>query len=282
MLHNFPLRRRDDRRPQRFRRGVILLPSIFTVANLFCGYGCVVYATQRDFDTAAVLIGIAMVLDTLDGFVARLTKSSTDFGVQLDSLADVVSFGLAPAILAYTWGLWPLKRLGWAAGFIYLTAAAMRLARFNIQSSAATDKRYFVGMPSPAAAGVIAATVYLFPDGPRDGQTAVAALCMVVVPALLMVSTIRFRSVKAIDVGWQRSYFALFLIAVAIALIASHPRIALVVLAYTYMLFALLMWVVSRARRRPLEPHGADGPAGEIHLVPPGDGRDSPSSERAG
>jgi hypothetical protein len=97
-----------------------------------------------------------------------------------------------------------------------------------------------------------------------------------------MVSTIRFRSVKAIDVGWQRSYFALFLIAVAIALIASHPRIALVVLAYTYMLFALLMWVVNRARRRPLEPHGADGPAGEIHLVPPGDGRDSPSSERAG
>ena len=109
---------------------------MFTVANLFCGYGCVVYATQRDFDTAAVLIGIAMVLDTLDGFVARLTKTSSAFGVQLDSLADVVSFGLAPAILAFTWGLWPLKRLGWAAGFIYLTATAMRLARFNIQTAA--------------------------------------------------------------------------------------------------------------------------------------------------
>ena len=114
-------RRREDRQ-QRFKRGVYLLPSMFTVANLFCGYGCVVYATQRDFDTAAVLIGIAMVLDTLDGFVARLTKSTSAFGVQLDSLADVVSFGLAPAILAFTWGLWPLKRLGWAAGFIYVTA----------------------------------------------------------------------------------------------------------------------------------------------------------------
>ena len=280
VLHSFPLRRREDRRPQRFRRGVILLPSMFTVGNLFCGYGCVVYATQGDFDTAAVLIGIAMVLDTLDGFVARLTKSSTAFGVQLDSLADVVSFGLAPAILAFTWGLWPLKRLGWAAGFIYVTAAAMRLARFNIQTAAAIDKRYFVGMPSPAAAGVIAATVYLFPYGPRDQQTALAALAMVVVPALLMVSTIRFRSVKAIDVGWQRSYFALFLIAVAFALIASHPRIALVVLAYTYMLFALLMWVVIKARRRPIEGHGVETTAADIHIVPPSEEGDPSGQNR--
>jgi CDP-diacylglycerol---serine O-phosphatidyltransferase len=228
------------------------------MANLFCGYGCVVYATQRDFDTAAVLIGIAMVLDTLDGFVARLTKTSSAFGVQLDSLADVVSFGLAPAILAFTWGLWPLKRLGWAAGFIYVTAAAMRLARFNIQTAAATDKRYFVGMPSPAAAGVIASTIYLFPDGPQDREFAFAALAMVVVPALLMVSTIRFRSVKAIDVGWRRSYFALFLVAVLFALIASHPRLALVTMAYTYTLSALIMWVYTRVRRRPADVSGGE------------------------
>jgi CDP-diacylglycerol---serine O-phosphatidyltransferase len=258
MLPKPPLRRREDR-PQRFKRGVYLLPSMFTVANLFCGYGCVVYATQRDFDTAAILIGIAMVLDTLDGFVARLTKTSSAFGVQLDSLADVVSFGLAPAILAFTWGLWPLKRLGWAAGFIYVTAAAMRLARFNIQTTTATDKRYFVGMPSPAAASVIASTIYLFPDGPQDRQTALAALAMVVVPGLLMVSTIRFRSVKAIDVGWRRSYFALFLVAVGLALIASHPRIALVALAYTYTISALIMWMYTRVRKR------ADG------AVPDGD-----------
>ena len=255
-----PFRRRREDRPQRFKRGVYLLPSMFTVANLFCGYGCVVYATQRDFDTAAVLIGIAMVLDTLDGFVARLTKTSSAFGVQLDSLADVVSFGLAPAILAFTWGLWPLKRLGWAAGFIYVTAAAMRLARFNIQTTAATDKRYFVGMPSPAAAGVIASTVYLFPDGPRDQQSALAALAMVVLPALLMVSTVRFRSVKAIEVGWHRSYFALFLIAVALALIASQPRIALVALAYTYTVVALIMWIHGRLRRRPDDAPAAADP----------------------
>ena len=250
MLPSLPLRRRKEDRPQRFKRGVFLLPSLLTVGNLFCGYACVVYSTRGDFETAALFIGVAMVLDNLDGLNARHTNSSTAYGVQLDSLADVVSFGLAPAILAFTWGLWPLKRLGWAAGFIYLTAAAMRLARFNIQTAAAIDKRYFVGMPSPAAAGVIASTIYLFPEGPRDREFAFASLAIVVVPALLMVSTIRFRSVKAIDLGWSRSYFALFLAAVALALIASHPRWALVTMAYAYTLGALVMWLYTRVRRR--------------------------------
>ena len=249
MIGNLPLRRREDR-PRRFRRGVYLLPSLFTVANLFCGYACVVYATRADFDTAALFIGIAMVLDTLDGLIARLTNSSSAFGVQLDSLADVVSFGLAPAILAFTWGLWRLGRLGWAAGFIYVTAAAMRLARFNIQTTTSTDKRHFVGLPSPAAGAVIAATVYLFPDGLQERRAAWPALAMVLVPALLMVSTIRFRSVKAIDMGWQRSYLVLFLAAVALALIASHPRLALVIMAYSYVAFAFLMWGIGKLGRK--------------------------------
>jgi CDP-diacylglycerol--serine O-phosphatidyltransferase len=249
VLDSLPLRRRKTDRPQRFRRGVYLLPSLLTVANLFCGYACVVYATRADFDTAALLIGIAMILDTLDGFFARLTNSSSAFGVQLDSLADVVSFGLAPAILAFLWGLWPLQRLGWAVGFLYVTAAAMRLARFNIQTNTAADKRYFAGMPSPAAAGVIVSTVYLFPGGIQDARIALAGLPLVLVPALLMVSTIRFRSVKAIDVGWRRSYLALFLGAVAFALVAIYPRIALVVMAYTYTLAALIFWVIGRTRR---------------------------------
>jgi CDP-diacylglycerol--serine O-phosphatidyltransferase len=250
---NAPARRRGDR-PRRFRRGVFLIPSLFTVANLFCGYACVVYATRADFDTAALFIGIAMVLDTLDGFFARLTNSSTDFGVQLDSLADVVSFGLAPAILAFTWGLWPLRRLGWAAGFIYVTAAAMRLARFNIQTAASTDKRYFVGLPSPAAGAVIASTVYLFPFGIHESRTALPALAMVLVPALLMVSTIRFRSVKAIDVGWRRSYLAIFVAAVVLALVASHPRVALVSLSYLYVAGAVAGWAIARLRKRHVEP----------------------------
>ena len=195
-------------RPRRLRRGVFLLPSLFTVANLFCGYACVVYATRGDFDTAAPFIGIAMVLDTLDGCLARLTSTSTAFGVELDSLADVVSFGLAPAILAFPWGLWPLGRLGWAAGFIFVTAAAMRLARFNIQtataatsatSSACRARRRPASSPRPSSS---------IPWGCRTAACALLALPMVLVPALLMVSTIRFRSIKAIDVGWRRSYRA--------------------------------------------------------------------------
>lgn len=257
MLDKFGRRRTD--RPRRFRRGVFLLPSLFTVANLFCGYACVVYATRADFETAALFIGFAMILDTLDGFFARLTNSSSAFGVQLDSLADVVSFGLAPAILAFTWGLWPLQRLGWAVGFVYVTAAAMRLARFNIQATLPTDKRYFAGMPSPAAAGVIASTVYLFPSGLLEWRQALPALAMVLVPALLMVSTIRFRSVKSIDVGWRRSYLALFMGAVILALVATHPRLALVVMAYSYVVFAVLSWVVGRLNPR----RHADGEAGE-------------------
>jgi len=253
----YPLRRRREDRPQRFRRGVFLLPSLMTVGNLFCGYACVVYATRGDFDTAAILIGIAMVLDALDGFLARLANSTSAFGVELDSLADVVSFGLAPAILAFTWGLWPLGRLGWAAGFVYVTAAAMRLARFNIQTGGGTDKRYFVGLASPSAAAVIAATVYIYPWGLQDPRLAILALPMVLVPGFLMVSTIRFRSIKSIDVGWRRSYLALFLGALTIALIASHPRIALVAMAYAYMLWGVVMFLIARLRRKPTTPPAA-------------------------
>ena len=255
-----PLTRRRGDRPDRFRRGVYLLPSLMTVSNLLCGYASVVYSTRGDFDTAAVLLGVAMVVDTLDGFFARLTHSQSAFGAELDSLADVVSFGVAPAILAFTWGLWPLGRLGWAAGFIYVTAAALRLARFNIQSVGAGDKRYFAGLPSPAAASVTASTVYLYPWGLQDPRAALAALPMVIVPGFLMVSTIRFRSLKAVDVGWRRSYLAVFLAAVGIALIASHPRIALVVLSYSYIVWSVAMFLIARVRRRPSPPSTPPAP----------------------
>ena len=138
----------------------------------------------------------------------------------------------------------------------------MRLARFNIQSTAVTDKRYFVGMPSPAAASVIASTVYLYPMGIRDPQTAFPALAMVLIPAFLMVSTFRFRSVKAIDMGWRRSYLGLFLAAVALALIATHPRIALVLLSYTYLASALIGLAYSKLRRRPPDQAPPDPQAG--------------------
>ncbi len=159
-----PLRPRLDVRARRFRRGVYLLPSMFTMANLFCGYACIVHSMRGELATAALFIGFAFVLDMLDGRIARMTGTTSAFGLEFDSLADVVSFGVAPAILSFQWGLHPLGRIGWAAGFLFVAAAAVRLARFNIQSGS-QDKRYFVGMPSPAAACVPAATVFAYPQG---------------------------------------------------------------------------------------------------------------------
>src|SRR5207244_3653401 len=179
---------------------------------MFCGYACVVYAMRGEFETAAPFIGFAIVLDMLDGRIARLTGTASDFGVQFDSLADVISFGLAPAILSFAWGLQPLGRLGWAAGFIFVAAAAVRLARFNIQHGT-QDKRYFAGLPSPAAAGVPAATVFALPAGFHTYTEALPVILMVIVPALLMVSTIRFRSFKAFDLQARRSYPVLILLA---------------------------------------------------------------------
>src|ERR671925_299818 len=153
-------RRATDPPRRRFRRGVYLLPSLLTLGNMFCGYACIVYSMRGEFETAALFIGYAIVLDMLDGRIARLTGATSDFGLQFDSLADVISFGLAPAILSFSWGLSSLGRLGWAAGFLFVTGAAMRLARFNIQAPGGGDKRDFVGMPSPGASALPSAAAH--------------------------------------------------------------------------------------------------------------------------
>jgi CDP-diacylglycerol---serine O-phosphatidyltransferase len=256
-------RRAGDRPRPRLRRGVYLLPSLMTMGNMFCGYACVVYAARGEFETAAPFIGFAIVLDMLDGRIARLTGTTSEFGVQFDSLADIISFGIAPAILSFSWGLAPLSRLGWAAGFLFVAAAAMRLARFNIQAASGGDKRYFVGMPSPAAAAIPAATVYAYPWGLYDYRAALPALVMVLLPALLMVSTIRFRSFKTIDLHVRRSYTILIVIAAAIVLITTHPRFVLVAMAYTYLASPFVGMAITRLRHRgnpdPAAAHPLDG-----------------------
>ena len=248
-----PIGRKHDPNARRIRRGAYLLPSAFTMANLFCGYACIVHAMHREFHTAALFIGIAIVLDMLDGRIARMTGTTSAFGLEFDSLADVVSFGVAPAMLAFAWGLQPLGRLGWAAGFLFVAAAAVRLARFNIQSGS-HDKRYFVGMPSPPAAGVPAATVFAFPSGFSGPWEAAAVLTIVIVPAVLMVSTIRFRSFKTLDLQARRSPPVLFLLALFLAALAAQPEIVLLVLAYGYLSSAFIGLAWSRSRRRPEAP----------------------------
>ncbi|MPZ17889.1 MAG: CDP-diacylglycerol--serine O-phosphatidyltransferase [Luteitalea sp.] len=242
-----------QRRPpasRRFRRGTYLLPSLFTLANMFCGYACIIYAMRGEYVTAAPFIGVAMVLDMLDGRIARLTKTSSAFGVEFDSLADVISFGVAPAVLALAWGLTPMGRVGWVTGFIYVSAVAIRLARFNIQSSANPDKRYFAGMPCPPAAGVVAATVFAWPYG-LTAWHGVLALPLLLVPALLMVSTIRYRSFKTFDLRKRRSYRNLIFLALMIAAIAAEPQGTLVLMAYTYLLSGLVGYAWTRVRRKP-------------------------------
>src|SRR5262245_30204136 len=226
---------------------------------------------RGEYETAAPFIGFAILLDMLDGRIARMTGTASDFGLEFDSLADVISFGVAPAVLSFSWGLQPLGRLGWAAGFMFVIAAAMRLARFNIQSGGGGDKRYFVGMPSPAAAAVPAATVYAYPYGIYDPRAALPALAMVLVPAVLMVSTIRFRSFKTIDLQNRRPYTVLIFIAAAIMAIATHPKVVLVVLAYFYLASAFIGLAMTRWRHRgerssepsphavPIDPPARDG-----------------------
>jgi CDP-diacylglycerol--serine O-phosphatidyltransferase len=235
------------------RRGVFLLPSLFTVANLFCGWACVVYAMRGEFHTAAPFIGIAIVLDMLDGRIARMTGSTSAFGVEFDSLADLISFGMAPAALTFQWGLWPLGRVGWAVGFLYLTAAAVRLARFNIQRVA--DKRYFVGMPSPAAAAVPAATIFFMSEAVTERTPAALAVVMLVVPALLMVSTFRYRSFKTLNLSSPVNSKVLLVVAAALALFASSPDVVLLVMAYLYLVSPVIEWFVTRVlRRAPMPP----------------------------
>jgi CDP-diacylglycerol--serine O-phosphatidyltransferase len=251
------LRRSSDPRRTRLRRGVYLLPSLLTMGNMFCGYACVVYAMRGEYATAAPFIGFAVVLDMLDGRIARLTNTTSEFGVEFDSMADIISFGVAPAILSFAWGLQSLGRLGWAAGFMFVAAAAMRLARFNIQSSGGGDKRYFVGMPSPAAAGVIAATVFAYPYGLYDYRAALPALAMVLVPAVLMVSTIRFRSFKTLDSKNRRPYSVLIFVAAGIVAIATHPQWTLVLVAYVYLASGIIGLAITRFKHRGAPPAAA-------------------------
>ncbi|HUQ87440.1 MAG TPA: CDP-diacylglycerol--serine O-phosphatidyltransferase [Vicinamibacterales bacterium] len=252
--------RGHDRRG--IRRGVALLPSMFTLANLFCGWACVVHAMRGEFATAAPFVGFAVVLDMLDGRIARMTGTTSDFGVQLDSLADLISFGMAPAVLTFQWGLLPLGRIGWAVGFMYLTAAALRLARFNIQVN--TDKRYFIGLPSPAAAGLIAATIFYFPDGLHSKPSAWLGVMMLIVPALLMVSTIRFQSFKTFDLGMRRGWRGLFLVAAVIALLVSYPHEVLIAMAYTYFASGFIGELMGHGRRSATADDEVDDRAKDV------------------
>jgi CDP-diacylglycerol--serine O-phosphatidyltransferase len=234
---------------RRLRRGIYLLPTLFTVGNLLCGFSSLVWASMGFLGWAALLIIFAGILDMLDGRIARLTKTTSDFGREFDSLADVVSFGIAPAFLAYHWALTPLQRVGWLIAFLYVVCAAMRLARFNIQSQVA-DKRYFAGLPVPGAAAAVATTAYAFPEPASQPWVSGLLGVLVVIAASLMISRLRYRSFKDVDLRHRRSYVWVFPLAGVIVAILTYPAWTLFGLATVYLLSGPVGYFWGLASRR--------------------------------
>ncbi len=224
------------------RRGIYILPNLFTLAALFAGFYAIVQAMNLNFDQAAIAIFVAMGLDGLDGRVARLTRTQSAFGAEFDSLADMVSFGAAPALVMYEWVLRDLGRWGWVAAFLYCAGAALRLARFNTMLDVA-DKRWFTGIPSPAAAALVAGFVWVMDDYDVD-PVAVRwwALFVTVLAGLTMVSNLKYWSGKAINLRKSVPFVVVLLAAVAVALTALQPPLVLFV---GFVVYALSGYVVS-------------------------------------
>ncbi len=245
----------DDEPPRPRRKGIYILPNLFTLAALFGGFYAIVMAMNGQFEQAAVGVFCAMVLDSLDGRVARMTNTQSAFGEQMDSLSDMVSFGAAPALIAYEWALKDLGKPGWIAAFVYCSGAALRLARFNT-NIAVVDKRFFQGLPSPAAAAVVMGLIWVVTD---LGETARSIPGMVwltfaftLYAGLTMVTNIPFYSFK--DVNFRRTvpFIAIVAIALGIAVITIHPPIVLFGIFVAYGVSGYGVYVWKRMKGKPV------------------------------
>jgi CDP-diacylglycerol--serine O-phosphatidyltransferase len=247
----------DEDAPRRPRRkGIYILPNLFTLAGLFGGFYGIVMAMNGRFEQAAIGIFLAAVLDSLDGRVARMTNTQSDFGAQMDSLSDMVSFGAAPALIMYEWALKGLGKLGWIAAFVYCAGAALRLARFNT-NIAVVDKRFFQGLPSPAAAALVVGFIWLMDDsGWTDAHLlpwlAWTAFAFTLYAGLTMVTNVPFYSFK--DVSFKRSvpFIVIVGIAMGFALIAYHPPTVLFAVFTVYGLSGYVVYAWKRSKGKPV------------------------------
>ena len=248
------------------RRGAYLLPNLLTTGCLFSGFYAIVAAIDKNFAPAGMAVFVAMIFDGLDGRIARLTRTETTFGKEYDSLADMVAFGLAPAIVTYQWGVVRIAeygrewgRFGWLAAFFYAVAAALRLARFNARSATA-DKRYFEGLPSPSAAAIVAAFVWFSSDWREPGQIGLITAFLVTVTAgLLMVSSFGYPSFKQFDMDRRIKRAYMIIVPLFFVLIAMEPATMLLSMFATYAASAPVLWAVRRIRRASRTP--ASGPS---------------------
>lgn len=241
------------------RRGIYLLPNLFTTGALFAGFYSIVASINHQFEPAAIAIFVAMVLDGMDGRIARLTNTQSDFGVQYDSMSDMVSFGLAPSLVMYQWALADMGKLGWLAAFVYTACAALRLSRFNTQATS-LDKRYFQGLPSPAAAAVLAGMIWCGTVYDLIGETTSLVFCLpvIVVAGILMVSNVRYHSFKDFDLKGRVPFMVMIIIVPVFVLIAIEPPIVLFILAATYAISGPLLTLLTlrkfKEARKPSEP----------------------------
>ncbi len=244
------------------RKGIYILPNLFTLAALFGGFYAVVMAMNGRFDMAAIGIFAAMVLDSLDGRVARMTNTQSAFGEQMDSLSDMVSFGAAPALIAYEWALKGLGRWGWIAAFVYCACAALRLARFNV-NTAVVDKRYFQGLPSPAAAALVTGFIWLMTEaGIKGYEVSWVMFGFALYAGLTMVTNVPFYSFKDIQMKKSVPFAAIVLIALGIAVINIHPPTVLFGLFVMYGLsgYVLYGWRKAKGQRTSVISTSTDEP----------------------
>jgi CDP-diacylglycerol--serine O-phosphatidyltransferase len=246
MLLSEKQKRRKNQQPRQVRRGIYILPNLLTTANLFCGFYGIIAAIKNDFKTAAIAILVSCLFDILDGKVARFTGADSRFGLEYDSLADMVAFGLGPALLVYLWALAPFGRLGWVAAFLFVACGALRLARFNVQVSS-VSKRYFVGLPIPGAACMVATTVLFFHQLQGSGPSKpYLLLTLTYILGFLMVSNIPYSSFKEIDWFQKMPFRSLVLTILLFSIIAVQPSIML----FTLMLVYVGSGPVGYARRK--------------------------------
>ena len=242
------------------RRGIYLLPNLFTTAALFAGFYAIVAAMADRFEAAAVAIFVAMVLDGIDGRVARLTNTQSAFGAEYDSLSDMVSFGVAPALVVYQWALVGMGKLGWLAAFVYAAATALRLARFNTQVETA-DKRYFQGLPCPLAAAVVAGLVWFSTDYGLQGATVMpAAFAITIIAGTLMVSNIRYYSFKELDLKGRVPFISILVVVLIFVFVSSDPPLVLFALSVIYALSGPVLTLVFIRRRRAARRAAASAP----------------------
>ncbi|GAB1231690.1 CDP-diacylglycerol--serine O-phosphatidyltransferase [Ferrigenium sp. UT5] len=236
------------------RRGIYLLPNLFTTAALFAGFYAIVQAMNGRYEIAAVAVFIAMVLDGLDGRVARMTHTQSEFGAEYDSLSDMVSFGVAPSILMYEWAFRDLGKWGWFAAFIYCAGAALRLARFNTNIDV-IDKRYFQGLPSPAAAALVAGFVWVMSDNRFSGNDLRwYAAALTVFAGLSMVSSLKYYSFKSINMRKSVPFIVIFLFALFFILVSVDPPLHLFLLFFGYCLSGYVMALLDLRKTRSTPP----------------------------